>query len=191
MYFFFGLGNPDPEFKKTPHNLGFEILDFLKDEYQGTNWRKKNLSSVSRIFIENEEVVLIKPLTYMNLSGNSVKKFIEEGDLKVENCLVIFDDINLPAGTLRLKLKGSSGGHKGMESIINVFGTREIPRLRIGTGPKIDSAIVYVLTPFSKENWKKILEVFPKIKEGLKMFLKDKESAMQFLNTKLNNENKV
>lgn len=191
MFFIFGLGNPKTEFKRTPHNIGFEIVDYLREEYQGSKWKKKNLSLVSEIQIEDENVLLIKPLTFMNLSGNAVKIFIKKEGLQKEDCLIIFDDINLSLGKLKLKLKGSSGGHKGMASIINVFETKEIPRLRIGTGPKIADATIFVLTPFSKESWLKIKEIFPKIKEGLKIYIKNKDDAMQFFNTSKNNLNGV
>lgn len=191
MFFFFGLGNPKAEFKRTPHNIGFEIVDYLREEYQGSKWKKKRLSLISEIQIENENVLLIKPLTFMNLSGNAVNIFIEKDGLQKENCLIIFDDINLSLGKLRLKLKGSSGGHKGMASIINVFGTNEIPRLRIGIGPKVSDATIFVLTPFSKKSWRKIEEIFPKIREGLKIYIKNKNDAMQYFNTFQNNSNRV
>jgi PTH1 family peptidyl-tRNA hydrolase len=183
------LGNPEKEFEKTPHNLGFEVLDYLKEEFKGTKWKKKNLSLVSEIYLENELVFLVKPQTFMNLSGEAVKRFLLEGNLNNENCIVIFDDINLPFGKLRLKLKGSSGGHKGMSSIINVFGTNEIPRLRVGIGPRVGDATIYVLTPLNKEKLKIIENLMPYIKEGLLTYLKNKEKAMQYFNTSKNTLN--
>lgn len=186
MYFFFGLGNPGREFKGTPHNVGFEFLDFLLEEYSGTKWKKKNLSLTSEIFINEERVLLIKPMTYMNLSGASVKEFILRDTLKQEDTLIILDDLNLPLGSLRLRLKGSAGGHRGLSSILNVFGSNQVPRLRIGIGPKVGDATIFVLTPFSKENYRLLQSLFPDIKKGLEIYLKDKQEAMQYFNTKNN-----
>ncbi|MEJ5167057.1 MAG: aminoacyl-tRNA hydrolase [Thermoanaerobaculia bacterium] len=186
MYFFFGLGNPGKEFKATPHNVGFEFLDYLLKEYNGPKWKKKNLSLTSEIIIEGERVLLVKPMTYMNLSGNSVKQYILKDDLKKEDFLVILDDLNLPLGRVRLRLKGSSGGHKGLSSILNVFGTLEVPRLRIGIGPKEGDATIFVLTPFPKEKLEALEGLFPDIKKGLEIYLKNKEEAMKYFNTKNN-----
>lgn len=186
MYFFFGLGNPGKEFQGTPHNVGFEFLDYLLKEYNGPRWKKKNLSLTSEIEIEGERVILVKPITYMNLSGNSVREFLLKDNLKKENLLVILDDLSLPFGSTRLKLKGSAGGHKGLSSILNVFGTLEIPRLRIGVGPKVGDATIFVLTPFPKEKLEILQSLFPDIKKGLEIYLKNKEEAMQYFNTKDN-----
>lgn len=177
------MGNPKKEFEKTPHNLGFEILDYLKSEFNGSKWKKKNFSLISEVQIENEIVFLVKPLTFMNLSGEAVKKFIQEGDLSNNNCLIILDDLNLPFGKLRLKLKGSSGGHKGMDSVLKAFETNQVPRLRIGIGPKIGDSTIFVLTPLDKEKIKLFESLLPKIKEGLKIYVENKEKAMQYFNT--------
>lgn len=187
MLFFFGLGNPGKEFLGTPHNVGFEVLDFLAREFPSTPWKKKNFSLTCEIEMEKERVLLVKPMTYMNLSGNCVREFISKDNLNPLNCLVILDDLNLNLGKLRLKLKGSAGGHRGLSSIIDSFGTKEVPRLRIGIGPKSGDATIYVLTPFSKEKYKIFQDLFPKIKEGLKIYLKNKEEAMQYFNTRENN----
>lgn len=187
MYFFFGLGNPGKEFIKTPHNIGFMVLDFLGKKLNSSKWKKKNLSTISKVFLEGEEIFLVKPMTYMNLSGQAVLKFLKEGSLKKEKTLIIYDDINLPFGSLRLKLKGSSGGHKGMESIINAFNSKEIPRLRVGVGPCELDPTIFVLSPFPEEKLSSLETIFSRIFEGLKIYVKDKDKAMQFFNTKINN----
>ncbi|MEW6040190.1 MAG: aminoacyl-tRNA hydrolase [Elusimicrobiota bacterium] len=132
-----GLGNPGKEYKFTFHNIGFMVLDHLAEKHS-SEFRKKtgtnsHIATIS--FRGNERVVLAKPLTYVNLSGIAVEQIMLKYGIKPQELLVVVDDFALPLGKLRLRLKGSSGGHNGLESIIGVLKTEEFPRLRVGIGP--------------------------------------------------------
>ncbi|HID65408.1 MAG TPA: aminoacyl-tRNA hydrolase, partial [Aquificaceae bacterium] len=146
-----GLGNPGKEYEKTRHNVGFMVIDELVKSLRAKKPSEEALSLVYKIRIGGKEVFLAKPLTYMNNSGAAVYNLLEEYGLSPEQMIVIYDDLDLPLGTIRLRLKGSSGGHKGVESIIKYIGTQNFPRLRIGIGrpKKKEDVVKYVLSPFS------------------------------------------
>ncbi len=177
------MGNPGEEFKKTPHNLGFEVVDYLKKEWKGSKWKKKYSSLISQVEVEEKRVILVKPMTYMNLSGIAFKELMEKEENLLENTVIIYDDLSLPLGTLRFRFKGSAGGHKGMKSLLNILNSMELPRLRIGIGPKEGDATIYVLTPFSKERWEKIENIFPLISKGFSLYINDKNKAMEYFNS--------
>jgi PTH1 family peptidyl-tRNA hydrolase len=143
-----GLGNPGPEYEKTRHNVGFRLADRMVGE-AGLSWRDfKGLGIVTKA----EGLWIAKPMTYMNLSGEFVKQFAAFHNIAREELLVVYDELAIPLGKLRLRKKGSSGGQKGMLSIISHFGSEEIARLRIGIGPqpeKMDAA-AFVLGRFNK-----------------------------------------
>ncbi len=136
MFFIFGLGNPGKKYKFTRHNLGFWVVEEMAKRYNASFWRRKCISRmavISRKF--NEPIALIKPQTFMNLSGKSVFCFQNKYQFPLHKIMVVSDDINLPTGYIRIRARGSSGGHKGLESIISALNTEEFPRLRIGVGP--------------------------------------------------------
>lgn len=152
MKLIIGLGNPGKEYENTRHNVGFMCLDKVvaklgvehpKNKFQGKYYKGK---------LNDVDYILLYPQTFMNLSGKSVIKFVEYFKIKPEDILVIFDDMDLPVGKVRIRAKGSSGGQKGMSDIINHLKTQEIPRIRIGISrnPKIP-VVNYVLQPFSKD----------------------------------------
>ncbi len=156
----FGLGNPGMEYHNTRHNIGFLILDELAKRY-GVAWRNK-LNSQYTEFIENGiRVLLIKPLTYMNLSGNAVAQWVGFYKVSLDNILVVLDDISLPFGAVRFRKKGSHGGHNGLKSIINSLGTSDFPRMRVGVGapPPNVSVVDWVLGEFSLQEQKKLPEL--------------------------------
>lgn len=149
-YLIVGLGNPGKGYQKTRHNIGFMILDALAGRYK-TKFRKvKKGFSISSIDRNAINIRLLKPLTFMNLSGIAVAAGIQQYNIALSNVLIICDDINLKFGTLRMRSKGSDGGQKGLRSIISLLGTQVIPRLRIGIGNQFDSnAADFVLSQFN------------------------------------------
>jgi len=161
MWFVCGLGNPGKEYQYTRHNFGFIVLD--------TFAKKNNLHFVfspelkAEILHYKDQIFLFKPLTYMNLSGESVKRvFIKfSGKISIENFLVIYDDLDLPLGKFKILPKGGSGGHKGVQSIINTLNSKNFPRIKLGIGkpkPPI-SPKEYVLSSFTPEEWKIVEKV--------------------------------
>lgn len=129
-----GLGNPGKEYENTRHNSGFLAMDRLLKKCNNPTMSKKFDAYVGKVNIDGENVLLMKPLTYMNLSGSAVNQAVKYYQIEPEDILVIHDDMDLPVGSLRIREKGSSGGQKGMQSIIDALGTREIARIRIGVG---------------------------------------------------------
>jgi PTH1 family peptidyl-tRNA hydrolase len=170
-----GLGNPTARYDKTRHNVGFEVIDALADKYNIALDTMKHKGMYGKGKIDGQSVILLKPMTFMNLSGESVA--LVSGYYKVapEDIIVIYDDINLDVGRLRIREKGSAGGHNGMKNIIAHLGTEEFPRLRIGVGmkpPKMDLAD-YVLSHFSEEEQALMNQGYDKACEALKLLLLD------------------
>lgn len=131
-----GLGNPGPRYKGTRHNVGFEIADRLARELGASFAEWKGLGELAEAAVEGEgKLLLAKPGMFMNLSGQMVGRLARYGNVAPEDVLVVFDDIALPLGAVRLRRQGSSGGHKGMLSILQTLGTEAVPRLRVGVGP--------------------------------------------------------
>ncbi len=129
-----GLGNPGPEYRGTRHNVGFEVIDHLADQHRIKLDQSKHKARFGIGVVEDTTVVLVKPLTFMNLSGQAVAPLAKQFDIKPEKILVIADDLDLPVGKNRLRPKGSAGGHNGHKSLIQHLGTEEYPRLKIGIG---------------------------------------------------------
>jgi len=180
-----GLGNPGKEYEKTRHNVGFMVIDELVKSLRAKKPSEEALSLVYKIRIGGKEVFLAKPLTYMNNSGAAVYNLLEEYGLSPEQMIVIYDDLDLPLGTIRLRLKGSSGGHKGVESIIKYIGTQNFPRLRIGIGrpKKKEDVVKYVLSPFSQEEEKVINQVIKKAVRCLTRAIEiSPQHAMEYCN---------
>ncbi|MFC7061765.1 aminoacyl-tRNA hydrolase [Halobacillus seohaensis] len=148
-----GLGNPGKKYEKTRHNIGFVIIDELakQNHWNVTQEKFKGLYTIEHI--GGEKVLLLKPQTYMNLSGNSLRLFMDYYEIDEEDVLVIYDDLDLPPGRIRLRKKGGHGGHNGIRSIIDQLGSKEFKRLRVGVGrPSVPMSVVdYVLGSFDKE----------------------------------------
>ena len=150
-----GLGNPDDKYEKTRHNIGFDVVDALAKSWQ-FSWQKNKrfhgMVAQGRS-PQNHQILLLKPLTYMNRSGQSVKAVLDWYKLLPDSVLVVYDDLDLPLGRARLRLSGSAGGHNGMKSIISHLGSQQYPRLRLGIGRAHQSgnAASHVLGRFSKE----------------------------------------
>lgn len=169
-----GLGNPGGEYNLTKHNIGFRIVKSLAREYGIGLDEKKHSSVIGRGRIEGEEVVLILPQTFMNLSGKAIGEIRKEEIKSIEDLIVICDDINLKLGKIRLRKKGSSGGHKGLKSIIDELGMNDFARLRIGIATDIHRGDItnYVLTPFKRKDHKHLLHVESLAKEAVICWVK-------------------
>ena len=148
-----GLGNPGREFRETRHNIGFMLVNRLAERLGIEFSRMESKSLVTKGDYRGFRLILAKPMTYMNLSGQAVSSLVRFYKVTLENLLVIYDDVDLPLGTLRLRPGGGSGGHKGMQSIIQQLGTPDFPRFRLGIGrpPGKRSAASYVLKDFSTD----------------------------------------
>ncbi len=173
-----GLGNPGLQYEKTRHNLGFMLVDLLAREMQAQVKREECRALVGRGELENLSVELIKPQTYMNLSGESVscllKKPAREG-LGIENLLVISDDLALPLGKIRLRPGGSAGGHNGLKSLIACLGTDQFIRLRIGIAPEhpLSDARNFVLEKFSKGDLETVEQTLSRCVEVVRSVIRD------------------
>ena len=144
-----GLGNPGREYAATRHNLGFLVVDAVARRLSATTVRTRFRAEISEALDGSEKIVLLKPQTYMNLSGVSVREAAHWYKVKPEDILVVADDIDLPFGTLRMRAGGGSGGHNGIKSIATELGTDQVPRLRIGVGRGSGDATRQVLTRFN------------------------------------------
>lgn len=158
-----GLGNPGPEYAKTRHNLGFMLVDLLAERLQTQVKRSECRSLVGRAEIDNRIVELVKPQTFMNLSGEAVSCLVAKDDRSVERLVVISDDLALPFGTMRVRPRGTHGGQNGLRSIIDCLKTQDFIRLRIGIQPEhpVNDASRFVLDNFAKgdaETLEKILD---------------------------------
>lgn len=129
-----GLGNPGKEYKNTRHNSGFLVIDAIVKKMPDLIFQEKWNALIGRTQIDGEKVLFVKPLTFMNLSGNAVGQIVHYYQIEPEDILVVHDDMDLPVGSLRIRKAGTSGGQKGMQSIIDTLGTKAIPRIRIGVG---------------------------------------------------------
>ncbi|MYL51590.1 aminoacyl-tRNA hydrolase [Halobacillus litoralis] len=148
-----GLGNPGKKYEETRHNIGFMIIDELASRNQWSLSQKKFNGLFTMERFNGEKIILLKPQTYMNLSGESLRPLMEFYDIEVEDVLVVYDDLDLPPGKIRLRKKGGHGGHNGIRNIIDQLGTKEFKRLRVGVGrPEGSKTVIdHVLGGFSKE----------------------------------------
>ena len=153
MFIIAGLGNPDRQYEGTRHNAGFDVIDRIAEKYNIAVDTKRHRAYIGKGIIEGQKVILAKPQTYMNLSGESIRSLVDYYKIDGEHeLLVIYDDINLEVGQLRIREKGSAGGHNGIKNIIAHLGTQVFPRIRVGVGEKPSRYDLadYVLGHFSK-----------------------------------------
>jgi PTH1 family peptidyl-tRNA hydrolase len=169
-----GLGNPGPEYADHRHNIGFQVVEALARSHALTFARRKEIRAhVGQGRIAGRAVFLAKPQTYMNLSGRSVGRLQRTYEIPPEQILIVYDDLDLPLGRLRMRPEGGSGGHKGMRSIIDVLGTQAFPRLRVGVDRppgRMDPA-EYVLRPFGEEEQELIDEVLERAVAAIECWL--------------------
>lgn len=185
MYIIAGLGNPGKEYTGTRHNVGYDALECLANRYNIKLNKLKFNSVYGELTINGEKVMLVKPVTYMNRSGIAIDEIIKFYKIPVENLIVIYDDIDLPLGALRIRPHGSPGTHNGMKSIVQHVGSNFV-RIRIGIGknPQLDLAD-YVLQKFSKEERDVILSIIEKSAEAaIEIIENNVDLAMQKFNIK-------
>lgn len=185
MYLIVGLGNPEEEYSHTRHNMGFDVINKLAEKHNIKIEKNKFESLYGNGIIEGEKVILVKPQTYMNNSGEAVKPFADFYKIEPQNIIIIYDDIDILTGITKIRLKGGPGTHNGMKSVVHELETTEFPRIRVGTGngEKIQDLINYVIGKVSKEEYEKLEEGVNKgvvaVEEILKIGI---EKAMSKLN---------
>jgi peptidyl-tRNA hydrolase, PTH1 family len=186
-----GLGNPGIEYHLTPHNLGFMAVERLA-ETCGVKFSRHEARSLSASAeIEGERVVLAKPQTFMNLSGQAVSGLLRQRNASAEDVIVLVDDVDIPLGSLRIRRRGSAGGHNGLKSIIGALGTDQFVRVRMGAGPDkvVENLVSYVLAPFRKKDLKIVAEVADQAAEAVRIILKEgPEKAMNLFNRKASSQ---
>lgn len=175
-----GLGNPGEQYELTPHNMGFLAIDRIADECGAQVRNRQCRALTARVAIGSEQVLLAKPETFMNLSGISVRELILKYEIQVENDLIlIYDELDIALGTVRIRQRGSSAGHNGMESVIGALGTQEFLRIRLGIAPDhpVKDGAGYVLAPFRKAQLKVVNEVLDTASEAVKVTLNEGPAA--------------
>jgi len=188
MFLIVGLGNPGKEYQNTRHNIGFDAIDVIAKKYKIELNRIKFKGVYGETFIEGEKVILLKPSTYMNLSGESIRSVMDFYKIKEEDVLVIYDDISLEVGRLRIRDKGSAGGHNGIKSIISHMGTEEFGRIKIGVGQPKGDLVKYVLGNFAKEESQILDKVLEAVVLAMEVIIKDdvKEAMNKYNSFNLN-----
>ncbi len=186
MFIIAGLGNPERKYDGTRHNIGFSAITALSDAYDIPLDFRKHKALCGKGYIEGQKVLLAMPLTYMNLSGESIRELIDYYKIAVEDeLIIIYDDINLSPGKLRIRAKGSAGGHNGIKNIISHLGSSDFMRIRIGVGekPKGWDLADYVLGRFNREDEPIIREALQNTVEACKVImLEDIKAAMNRFN---------
>ena len=186
-----GLGNPGLKYEFTRHNIGFRIVDNLARDIEAEFKKVQSYHSlISRGTIGNHKIILVKPQTFMNLSGRAVSKVVSYYKLPLRDLLIVYDDLNLELGQIRIRKNGSAGGHKGMESIMQYLHSEDIPRLRIGIGNPLANynfdCVSHVLSNFNHNEENKIKETAMLSAEAIKTVIEDGfEKAMRKYNRKL------
>lgn len=170
-----GLGNPGAAYEKTRHNLGFMLVDLIAGKHGATVKRNECRSLIGQTSFEGEKIELSKPQTFMNLSGEAVSCLLGKGGRGIEKLIVISDDLALPFGTIRLRPQGSHGGHNGLRSIIDLLGTNEFTRLRIGIMPEhpVANARNFVLENFSKSETPEVEKLLEKAADAIHSIVRD------------------
>lgn len=187
MYVIVGLGNPGKEYVNTRHNVGFRVVDAIADKYHIAVTEKKHKALIGKGVVEGEKVILVKPQTYMNLSGESVREVIDYYKVdEKEELIVIFDDISLDVGKIRIRKKGSAGGHNGIKNIIAHLGHDTFRRIKMGVGdkPKGYDLADYVLGHFSAEDNRLMQESIERAVEAVTVIMSDgPDKAMNLYNS--------
>ncbi len=169
-----GLGNPGSKYSRTRHNIGFIIVEEVADNYKIDLLEKKDGYKIGRGSIEGHKVLLVEPLLYMNLSGPAIQNVFRKSGIQPENLIVVHDDLDMDTGKLRIRKTGSSGGHKGVESIMQTIGSRDFIRVKIGIGREPgEPAERYVLKKFRKEEMVLIQEAVQKASEAIRSIISE------------------
>jgi PTH1 family peptidyl-tRNA hydrolase len=185
-----GLGNPGREYAATRHNVGWWLIDHLADVWHFDTWKKDSVSQVASGTVGGVKVRLVKPQTYMNLSGQALKNYVRRPFWSAaKDLLVVVDEVQLPVGRSRIRARGSAGGHNGLKSVEQALGSREYARLRIGVGPSEERKGIYkdladfVLAPFARDEREDVLALLPPLTTTVETWLRDGvEKAMNLHN---------
>ncbi len=186
-----GLGNPGCEYHLTPHNLGFLAVDQLAEDAGANVSRREGPALAGKTRIEGEEVVLAKPTTYMNLSGLAVSHLFERYGLGPQDLIVLVDEVALPLGTLRIRTRGSAGGHNGMKSVIGTIESDEFVRVRLGAQPErpIEDMVSYLLGRFREADLETVAGMLDQASEAVHVILKEgPQKAMNRFNRKVSSQ---
>lgn len=189
MFIIAGLGNPGKEYENTRHNIGYEVIDALADKYNINVLELKYKAMIGKGFIAGQKVILVKPLTYMNLSGESIRPIVDYYKAEAEkDLIVVSDDISLEPGQLRIRKKGSAGGHNGLKNIIRMLGHENFQRIKMGVGekPKNYDLADWVLGHFNKDEKAAVDEAVNKAVNAVEIMLTDgADAAMNEFNRKV------
>jgi len=169
-----GLGNPGIEYQFTPHNLGFLAIDRIADEYKARVANRHCRALTGKAVIGGEQVLLAKPETYMNLSGRAVAELVREYEADpAQDLVVIYDELDLPFGTIRVRQRGGTAGHNGMESVVGALGTQEFARIRLGIAPdfKVGDGASYVLSQLKKSQYDAVDQMLDSAAEAVKVIV--------------------
>lgn len=178
-----GLGNPGRQYAQTRHNFGFFVVDELAKRINAPTSRKRMNAEISEARYDGDRLILVMPQTYMNASGTAVREVMRWYKVDPEDVLVVVDDLDLRYGQIRLRARGSAGGHNGLKSIFQEIGTQEIPRLRVGIGRSGNHAIGHVLSKFSSEERETLPEVISEAADAVETWLqKGSLEAMNLIN---------
>ena len=184
-----GLGNPGREYERTRHNVGWWVLDHLADVWRFDGWKKDGEALTTTSVIGGEKVRLVKPQTYMNLSGAVLRPYLRRPFWAAsKDLLVVVDEVALPLGRIRLRARGSAGGHNGLKSVQHALGSQEYPRLRVGIKPaeprrEVGDLADFVLSPFGKSEREAVLSLMPSVAGAVETWLRDGiEAAMNAYN---------
>lgn len=184
MYLVVGLGNPGREYEKTRHNVGFDVIDYMAEKYNFDVNKIKFKGLLGEFNIDGEKLLFLKPSTFMNLSGESVREAAAFYKIPVENIIIVYDDIAIEAGRLRIRPSGSDGGHNGMKSIIYQLNSDKFPRVRVGVGGPRGSLVSHVLGKFTDEERKLVDEVIAASSEAVIEIIKNgPQSSMNKYNS--------
>lgn len=186
MYIIVGLGNPGKKYDSTRHNIGFEVVDYIGRKFDIPVTKPKFKAHIGEGRIGSEKVILVKPQTYMNLSGESVMSIVEYYDVPMENVIVIYDDIDTEMGKIRIRKKGSAGSHNGMKSIIYLLQDDSFPRIRMGIGKPDNRQLAdFVLDRFTKDEIPYMEDAIKNACDSVEIILKeDIDKAMNNFNKK-------
>ena len=185
MYLIVGLGNPEPKYSKTRHNMGFDTINLIAKKYDISLSKSDFEGIYGTGIIEGKKVILLKPQTYMNLSGISIKQFINFYKIDLENVIVIYDDMDVEEGQIKVRKMGGPGTHNGMKSVVSELQTEEFSRVRVGIGKPEEKyeMIDYVIKPIKDEEYKMIYEGIEKAEKAVIDYLKNGiDSAMNKFN---------
>ena len=191
MWIVVGLGNPEKKYSRTRHNLGFMLIQRMADKQNAKLKKRKYLSKAAQVELEHNPVLLVKPWTYMNRSGVAVQKLLQHSGVRPDRMIVVYDDLDIPLGEIRIRKSGGPGTHNGMASIVREIDSTEFPRIRLGIGPlppDVD-ATDFVLGEFTEKEWQIVEECLGRTEKSLTYILSNGiEKAMTKFNRKANDD---